>query len=62
VDEPAYFVLNRCFQWDLGEFDQKGSISTRWGTKEEFLECIRTAKESGIDILLDAVLNVSLPF
>lgn len=46
--------------WDLGEFHQKGTVATRWGTKEEFLSCIRTAKSHGIHILIDAVLNHKL--
>ncbi|KAF8183952.1 glycoside hydrolase family 13 protein [Pholiota molesta] len=46
--------------WDLGEFDQKGSIRTRWGTRDEFLQACKVAKEHGIDILIDAVLNHKL--
>jgi hypothetical protein len=45
-------------QWDLGEFEQKGSIETRWGTREELLVACNVAKQHGIDILIDAVLNV----
>jgi len=48
-------------QWDLGEFNQKGTVATRWGTREEFLQACETAKIHGIDVLIDAVLNVSLP-
>lgn len=46
--------------WDLGEFDQKGSRSTRWGTREEFLSACKRAQEHGIGILIDAVLNHKL--
>ncbi|KZV61445.1 glycoside hydrolase family 13 protein [Peniophora sp. CONT] len=46
--------------WDLGEFDQKGTVATRWGTKDEFLHAVATAKQYGIDVLLDAVLNHKL--
>ncbi|KAF9052412.1 glycoside hydrolase family 13 protein [Hymenopellis radicata] len=46
--------------WDLGEFNQKGSVSTRWGTREEFLSACRTAKEHNLDIIIDAVLNHKL--
>ena len=28
--------------FDLGEFDQKGSIRTKYGTKEEYLSAVRT--------------------
>ena len=45
-------------QWDLGEFYQKGTIATRWGTKEELVRAIAAANAHGIDVLIDAVLNV----
>ena len=45
-------------QWDLGEFYQKGTIPTRWGTKEELVRAIEAANAHGIDVLVDAVLNV----
>ncbi|EPQ54105.1 glycoside hydrolase family 13 protein [Gloeophyllum trabeum ATCC 11539] len=43
--------------WDLGEFPQKGSTSTRWGTKDQLLSAIASAREHKIDVLVDAVLN-----
>ncbi|KAL0955093.1 hypothetical protein HGRIS_004010 [Hohenbuehelia grisea] len=46
--------------WDLGEFDQKGSIGTRWGTREELLQACKVASQQGVDILIDAVLNHKL--
>ncbi|KIM84842.1 glycoside hydrolase family 13 protein [Piloderma croceum F 1598] len=46
--------------WDLGEFDQKGSVATRWGTKEELLQACNVAKQNKLDILIDAVLNHKL--
>jgi len=48
------------YQWDLGEFNQKGTVKTRWGTKEEYLRACKIAQEHGIQITVDAVLNVSL--
>ena len=27
--------------YDLGEFDQKGSIATKYGTREQYLNCIK---------------------
>jgi hypothetical protein len=47
-------------QWDIGEFNQKGTVATRWGTKEEFIQAIAVAKKHGIEVLIDAVLGVSL--
>lgn len=43
--------------YDLGEFDQKGGKPTKWGPKEELLELTKAAKDIGIGIYFDAVLN-----
>ncbi len=43
--------------YDLGEFDQKGSIRTKYGTKEEYLEAIRVLKANNIKVLADIVFN-----
>lgn len=43
--------------YDLGEFNQKGSIRTKYGTKEELLNLINKAHELGISIYLDVILN-----
>ncbi|KAG8832562.1 hypothetical protein FRC17_001125 [Serendipita sp. 399] len=45
--------------WDLGEFPHKGRVATRWGTKTQLLSAIREAKARGIEVVIDAVLNVS---
>lgn len=43
--------------YDLGEFDQKGSIPTKYGTKDEYLQAIGALHESNIKVLADIVLN-----
>ena len=43
--------------YDLGEFDQKAGVRTKYGTKEELLELAKTAKEHDVVIYVDAVLN-----
>lgn len=43
--------------WDLGEFDQKGTIRTKYGTKEELHEAIDALHEAGIKCYADVVLN-----
>lgn len=43
--------------FDLGEFDQKGSIRTKYGLKEEYLNAIRVLKDYGIAPIADVVLN-----
>lgn len=43
--------------YDLGEFDQKGSVRTRFGTKEEFKAAVDALKKNGIQVYVDIVLN-----
>ena len=43
--------------YDLGEFDQKGSIRTKYGTKEEYQSAVANARKAGIEIIIDVVLN-----
>jgi len=43
--------------YDLGEFDQKGMIPTKYGTKDEYLLAIKAFQKAGIDVLADIVLN-----
>ncbi|MGB2579285.1 alpha-amylase [Elusimicrobium simillimum] len=43
--------------FDLGEFDQKGSVRTKYGTKQELKEAIAELHKYGIEVYLDAVMN-----
>ena len=43
--------------YDLGEFDQKGTIRTKYGTKEEYIAAIQAFHEAGIRVFGDIVLN-----
>lgn len=43
--------------YDLGEFDQKGGVATKWGTKAELMAVVSKGEEVGIGIYWDAVLN-----
>jgi alpha-amylase len=43
--------------YDLGEFDQKGSIKTKYGSKEELLAAIDEAHRNGLFVYADAVFN-----
>ncbi|MFM7464014.1 MAG: alpha-amylase family glycosyl hydrolase [Cyanobium sp.] len=43
--------------FDLGEFDQKGSVATKYGTRSEFLEAVAACKAVGIQVYADAVFN-----
>ena len=53
-DEVGYAVYDL---YDLGEFNQKGTIKTKYGSKEEYLNCIMTLKQAGIESYADIVLN-----
>jgi alpha-amylase len=43
--------------FDLGEFDQKNSIGTKYGTKEEYLSAIEALHQHHISVLADTVFN-----
>jgi alpha-amylase len=43
--------------YDLGEFDQKDSVATKWGTKEELSSLAKAAQGLDMGIIWDAVLN-----
>lgn len=43
--------------YDLGEFDQKGTVSTKYGTRAEYLRCVQALKAADIQVLADVVLN-----
>ncbi|NJM96917.1 MAG: alpha-amylase [Phormidesmis sp. RL_2_1] len=53
-EDVGYGVYDR---YDLGEFDQKGSIRTKYGTRDEYISAVNTAKQSGLAIYADIVLN-----
>ena len=43
--------------YDLGEFDQKGTVRTKYGTKQEYEEAITAFHKAGIQVFADIVLN-----
>ncbi|MDQ2688376.1 MAG: alpha-amylase family glycosyl hydrolase [Armatimonadota bacterium] len=43
--------------YDLGSKDQKGTVATRFGTKDEFLRFVAAAHRLGIKVYADSVLN-----
>ncbi|KAL0778904.1 hypothetical protein CaCOL14_005162 [Colletotrichum acutatum] len=43
--------------WDLGEFDQKGSVPTKWGTKGDLVSLAADAEHHGIGLVWDAIHN-----
>ncbi|UZJ37813.1 alpha-amylase [Prosthecochloris sp. SCSIO W1103] len=43
--------------FDCGEFHQKGTTRTKYGTKDEYRNCIDKAHDAGLQVYADAVLN-----
>lgn len=43
--------------YDLGEFDQKGGVATKYGTKDELISAIDACREQGINVYVDLVMN-----
>lgn len=50
----GYDVYDR---YDLGEFEQKGSIITKYGGRKEYLEAVKALHDNGIAVIADIVLN-----
>ena len=43
--------------YDLGEFKQKGTVRTKYGTRKAYLNAISTFQKEGIQVYADIVLN-----
>lgn len=54
INDTGYGVYDL---YDLGEFYQKGTIRTKYGTKDEYISAIRSLQLEGIQVLADVVLN-----
>ncbi|MBQ3061794.1 MAG: alpha-amylase [Lachnospiraceae bacterium] len=54
VEDTGYAVYDL---YDLGEFNQKGSVATKYGTRKEYLKAIKALQNEGIEVLADIVLG-----
>jgi len=43
--------------YDLGEYDQKGTVRTKYGTKQELIEAVAECQKNGIAVYVDLVMN-----
>ena len=43
--------------YDLGEFDQKGSVETKYGSRDEYLKAIDDLHANGLQVYADIVLD-----
>ncbi|MBQ6344011.1 MAG: alpha-amylase [Anaerolineaceae bacterium] len=53
-EDVGYAVYD---MYDLGEFEQKGTIRTKYGTKDEYFDAIKAFHEHGIKVFADIVIN-----
>lgn len=54
VNDVGYGVYDL---FDLGEFDQNGTIQTKYGTKDDYIATVQALKSAGIMPIADIVLN-----
>lgn len=54
IEDVGYAVYDL---YDLGEFKQKGSVATKYGTKNEYLAAIKALHAKNIGVYADIVLN-----
>ncbi|MGN6213741.1 alpha-amylase [Parafilimonas sp.] len=43
--------------YDLGEFNQKGTVRTKYGTKQQYINAVKTAHDNSLQVYADIVLN-----
>ncbi len=54
ADDSGYTVYDL---YDLGEFNQKGSVRTKYGTKDKYVAAVKELKKNRINVYADVVLN-----
>ncbi|MEO1210227.1 MAG: alpha-amylase [Cyanobacteria bacterium J06638_20] len=53
-DDVGYGIYDL---FDLGEFNQKGSTPTKYGTKDEYVAAVQACRDAGINVYADVVFN-----
>ncbi len=43
--------------YDLGEFNQRNSVRTKYGTRDEFIAAVKAGQQAGLQVYADIVLN-----
>lgn len=54
ANDVGYAVYD---MYDLGEFDQRGTVRTKYGTKDELMAAAEVARKAGLQLYWDVVLN-----
>ncbi len=43
--------------YDLGEFDRKGEVRTKYGTRDQYLKAVEALHKAGVQVIADIVIN-----
>uniref|UniRef100_UPI00403F1BAD alpha-amylase n=1 Tax=Candidatus Enterococcus willemsii TaxID=1857215 RepID=UPI00403F1BAD len=54
INDVGYGVYDH---YDLGEFQQKDTVPTKYGTKDEYLQAIQALQDHGLEVYADIVFN-----
>lgn len=54
IDDVGYSPYDL---FDLGEFEQKGAVRTKYGTREEYLAAVRAVQAVGMQVYADVVFS-----
>lgn len=54
IHDVGYGVYD---MYDLGEFDAKNSVPTKYGTRDEYLQAVKSLQSKGMKVLGDVVFN-----
>ncbi len=54
INDVGYGVYDH---YDLGEFEQKDTIPTKYGTKDDYLHAIQALQDNGLEVYADIVFN-----
>lgn len=54
ANDVGYAVYD---MYDLGEFDQQGSVRTKYGTRDQYLAAIQALQSAKLQVYADTVLN-----
>lgn len=54
IDDVGYGIYDL---FDLGEFHQRKTVRTKYGTKEDYVEAIQACRQKGMQIYADVVFN-----
>ena len=54
TNDVGYAVYD---MYDLGEFEQKGTVRTKYGTRQQYIDAVKSLQGAGIEVYADTVKN-----